>query len=236
MTIMGNVHRYPYSCILLVAWLLVAGGFNRTAPAATEGDMPAAQLAAAIKHGQLIKETENKFRMDAEKPKNVSMYSLTNAVFWTADMDIDCDGRETPACNKKNDPWFQNQLSCGTDIAADETPYFVIPIGKPANAKKRGIEIGQVAAILYKSQVAYAVFLDECGDPTLIGEASCATAKLLGIDPDPKTGGTDEPVTYIVFTGPTGRITDSKDYANHAKAVEIGVRRARELLATQPGP
>jgi len=216
-----------------LAGLLVALGFNWTATAAAEGDIPAAQLAAVLKHGQLIEETENKFRMDAGKPKNVSMYSLSNAVFWTADMDIDCDGRETPACNKKTDPWFQNQLSCGTDIAADQTPYFVIPIGKPANAKKRDIEIGQVAAILYKGQVVYAVFLDECGDPTLIGEASCATAKLLGIDPDPKTGGTDQPVTYIVFTGPTGRITDPKDYPNHAKAVELGLKRARELLGAE---
>jgi len=82
--------------------------------------------------------------------------------------------------------------------------------GKPANAKKRGIEIGQVAAILYTDQVVYAVFLDECGDPKLIGEACCATAKLLGVDPDPKTGGTDGPVTYIVFTGASGRITDPK--------------------------
>jgi hypothetical protein len=216
-----------------LAGLLVALGFNWTATAAAEGDIPAAQLAAVLKHGQLIEETENKFRMDAGKPKNVSMYSLSNAVFWTADMDIDCDGRETPACNKKTDPWFQNQLSCGTDIAADQTPYFVIPIGKSANVKKRDIEIGQVAAILYQGQVVYAVFLDECGDPTLIGEASCATAKLLGIDPDPKTGGTDQPVTYIVFTGPTGRITDPKDYPNHAKAVELGLKRARELLGAE---
>ena len=77
------------------------------------------------------------------------------------------------------------------------------------------------------------MFLDECGDPSLIGEASCAAAKLLGIDPDPKTGGTDEPVTYIVFSGPAGRITDPKDYANHARAIEIGLKRAKELLAAE---
>ena len=198
--------------------------------AGNEGDISAAQLLAATKHGELIKETENKFQTDMDQPKNISMYSLTNATFWTADMDIDCDGRETPFCNKKTDPDFQNQLSCGTDIAADETPYFVIPTGSPANSKKRGIEIGQVAAILYSNQVVYAVFLDECGIQTLIGEASCATARLLGIDPDPRTGGTDGAVAYIVFSGPTGRITEKKDYADHAKAVEIGVRRARDLV------
>src|SRR3954471_3106018 len=198
--------------------------------AGSEGDVPAAKLFAVIRHGQLIKETKNKFQADLDKPKNISMYSLTNAVFWTADMDIDCDGRETPFCNKKTDPDFQNQLSCGTDIAADQTPYFVIPTGSPANSKKRGIEIGQVAAIIYSNQVVYAVFLDECGIRTLIGEASCATARLLGIDPDPKTGGTDGPVTYIVFTGESGRIANPQDYINHAKVVEIGNRRANELV------
>ena len=78
--------------------------------------------------------------------------------------------------------------------------------------------------------MVYAVFLDECGISSLIGEASCATARLLGIDPDPKNGGTDEPVTYIVFSGPTGRITDKEDYADHAKAIAIGTRKAKELV------
>ena len=212
--------------VLVLMWLM-SGLYSR---ASSEGDVSAAHLLAATKHGELIKETENKFQTDMDKPKNISMFSLTNATFWTADMDIDCDGRETPFCNKQTDPDFQNQLSCDADIAADQTPYFVIPTGSPANSRKRGIEIGQVAAIIYSNQVVYAVFLDECGIRTLIGEASCATARLLGINPDPKNGGTDGSVTYIVFSGPTGRVTDKKDYADHAKAVEIGVRRARELV------
>jgi hypothetical protein len=214
--------------LLLLTGLLMAAG---RILAGNEGEVTAAQLLAATRHGVLIKETENKFRSDVEKPKDISMFSLTNATFWTADLDIDSDGRETPLCNKQRDPDFQNELSCGTDIAADEAPYFVISIGKPANAKKRGIEIGQVAAVIYSNQVVYAVFLDECGDKTLIGEASVATARLLNIDADPKTGGTDGPVTYLVFAGESGRITDPNDYANHAKAVEIGVRRAKELVA-----
>jgi Fungal chitosanase of glycosyl hydrolase group 75 len=203
--------------------------------AGSEGDVAASQLLALTNQAVIVDETSNQFRMDGERPKNVSMLTLTNAVIWTADMDIDSDGRETPLCNKKRDPWHQNQLSCGTDIAADETPYFVIPIGKPANYQKRGIEIGQVAAIVYSNQVAYAIFLDECGDRTLIGEASIATANILGVDSDPRTGGTDGPVTYIVFTGESGRITDPKDYADHKKVVEIGVRRTRQLLAESSG-
>jgi hypothetical protein len=225
---MKSVSINPFRLLCLMGLLL---GFNPAIFGGDEGGVSAARLLAVLKHGQLIKETENKFRMKVEEPKNVSMFSLTNATFWTADMDIDSDGRETAMCNPQRDPDFQNELSCGTDIAADETPYFVIPIGKPANSSRRGIRIGQVGAIIYSNQVAYAVFLDECGDSSLIGEASIATARLLGVDPDPKTGGTDGPVTYIVFTGESGRITDPKDYANHARAIEIGVKRAKDLIA-----
>src|SRR6266498_809462 len=51
-----------------------------------------------------------------------------------------------------------------------------------------------------KSKVVYAVFADE-GPKNIIGEASYATAKALGINPDPSNGGTDSGVTYIVFPG-----------------------------------
>lgn len=220
---------YTMRLCLLLAGLLVVCTLKTFA--GSEGDVTAGQLLSLTRHGVLIPETKNRFRCQTGKPKNISLFSLTNAAFWTADMDIDSDGRETPLCNKQRDSDFQNKLSCDTDIAADETPYFVIPAGKPANSKKRGIEIGQVAAIIYSNQVVYAVFLDECGVKGLIGEASIATAHLLGVDADPKTGGTEGPVTYLVFTGESGRITDPKDYANHAKAVEIGVKRAKELLA-----
>ena len=43
-----------------------------------------------------------------------------------------------------------------------------------------------------------AVFADE-GPSNIIGEASFATAKALGINPDPSNGGVDSGVTYIVF-------------------------------------
>ena len=220
-------------CLLVTG--IIAGCASRNF-AGNEGGVTAVQLLALTHYGVLIPETKNQFRCQPDKAKNVSLFSLTNATFWTADMDIDSDGRETPLCNKQRDPDFQNELSCDTDIAADETPYFVIPAGKPANSKKRGIEIGQVAAIIYSNQVVYAVFLDECGVKSLIGEASIATAKLLGVDADPKTGGTEGPVTYLVFTGASGRITHPKDYANHQLAIDIGVRRGKELLAQYATP
>jgi hypothetical protein len=233
----GQPRTPAHSMTNLRCWLLFIGMLSSLqALGETEGDATASQLLAVLKHGVLIKETENKFQNDLDKPLNVSMYGLSNAIFWTANMEIDCDGRETDVCNKGTDPAFQSQTSCGVDIAANETPYFVIPTGSPANSKQRGIEYGQVGAIIYRNQVVYAVFLDECSVPSLIGEASYATAKLLGVNPDPKNGGTDDPVTYVVFTGPSGRITNNKEYGNHLRAVSIGLQRAKELLRSYAEP
>jgi hypothetical protein len=120
-------------------------------------------------------------------------------------MDIDCDGVSTSHCNAGTDPWYQGQTSfltsTGTPFRADSTRYYVIPLPSSRfsylNAK---IKPGSVAAIVYRTKVVYAVFADE-GPSSIIGEASYATARALGINPDPKIGGTDSPVTYIVFTG-----------------------------------
>src|SRR6185503_13322121 len=120
------------------------------AQAYTEDDVPASALLKAVKeHAKLFTETQNKFQTDMEKPKNISMYGMTNSTTWTADMDIDCDGAITTNCNKQRDPWFQNQLSIGVNLKAEEVPYFVIPIGSPSNSSSRGIAFGQIAAIIY---------------------------------------------------------------------------------------
>jgi hypothetical protein len=63
---------------------------------------------------------------------------------------------------------------------------------------KSGIRPGTTAAIIYNNRVVYAVFADE-GPSNIIGEASYATARDLGINPNPKNGGVDSGVTYIVF-------------------------------------
>jgi hypothetical protein len=209
----------------LCGLFLCASGFSYT-----EGDLTAAQLLAIVQQAVLIPETQNAFRTDEGATKNVSMKQLTNATIWTADMDIDCDGATTTNCNLNRDPWYQSQTSCcGGSVAAEVTPYFVIPIGSPANSSVRGIRFGQVAAVIYNNQVVYAMFADECGDSTVIGEASYATASLLSINPDPQYGGTNGPVTYIVFTGTNGRLA-SADRADHQKAIDLGVVRAHDLV------
>ena len=68
----------------------------------------------------------------------------------------------------------------------------------------------------------------EEGPDNIIGEASYAMATLLGIDPDPATGGTGSGVTYIAFTGPTSVVNKIED---HAEAVRLGQMLAATLLA-----
>ncbi len=172
-----------------------------------------------------------KAKIEASWPANIPICGLKGAVFWNADMDIDCDGLETKTCNLVTDPAFQSQTSAtdsmGKFLDASIVPYVVIPLPSTRwDSNKAGIELGQVVLVIYQGKMAFGVFADE-GPPSIIGEASVAMAKLLGVDPDPKTGGVDKGVTYVVFTGASGVVTKNED---HAEANKIGAARVAELL------
>jgi hypothetical protein len=137
-------------------------------------------------------------------------------------MSIDCDGLTTARCNGRIDPAYQNQIlplaPDGRYLAADETPYFVIP--QPSSRfdyRTAGIRPGDVGAVVYQDKVVYGVFAD-VGPEARIGEASYATAAALGINPDPLRGGVVSGVTYIVFPG---QHPDSSEHSaiNQAGAV-----------------
>ncbi|MBN1983018.1 MAG: glycoside hydrolase family 75 protein [Chitinivibrionales bacterium] len=191
----------------------------------SEGNVPAEKLLELVKRSTDL--TPAVFDVDGGKIP-IKEFKGKNVLLWQGDMDIDCDGKESSECNKQKDPWFQPQTSVGADICASVTPFFVIPVpSSEFNYKNNNIKLGQIGAVIYNNQVAYGPFLDECGEPYLIGEASYAMAKLLGINPDPKNGGIDKGVTYMVFTGTTGLL---KNYSDHNQAVQIGSTRAQELI------
>jgi hypothetical protein len=87
-----------------------------------------------------------------------------------------------------------------------------------------GIRGGSVVAVIYQDRVQYAV-VGDTGPHEIIGEASYATAKALGIRPDPHGGGTSSGVTYIAFKN--SRVSPIQD---HAAAVTAGERLAREFV------
>jgi len=160
-------------------------------------------LARAAKGCKVV--TKGKYKTDDDARATVNICKAGTAFVWKADMDIDCDGIRTKNCNEKTDCCFQNQTSFetskGKSFQADLTHFYVIPLPSSRfSYKSNGIKPGSVAAVIFNGKVVYAVFADE-GPNDIIGEASFATAKALGINPDPSNGGVDSGVTYIVFPG-----------------------------------
>jgi len=193
-----------------------------------EGDVPAEHLLAALDYG--TQATQKLFMIDEGKQPSVEILSLQSnkkAIFWNADMDIDCDGEPDDKCNENTDPWFYPSTSAGDGIYASETPFYVVPVTFKNYVS--GVNIGTVGAVIYKGKVVYGPLLDKCGMDDVTGEASYAMAEALGINPDPKYGGTSGPVIYIAFVGKDAELDDD-EYTDHEKAVEIGNARAKELV------
>jgi hypothetical protein len=165
-----------------------------------------------------------------------SVCKLNGAVYFESGMNIDCDGLADscmPQHCPSNDPTNQAQTSFvdakGKYLSAGLTPYVVIPndFTYPGLDTRNG---GNVIAVIYKNQLEFAIFGDT-GPPNIIGEASYATAKNLGINPDPANGGTPGPVTYIVFTG-SG--TAPQDLSNPLQAWQLGMTLAQQLVSNNP--
>ncbi|MEU1269809.1 glycoside hydrolase family 75 protein [Streptomyces sp. NPDC005799] len=186
-----------------------------------EGAVGAADLLAKVRGCAQI--SRGRYRSDEGAPAAVPVCATRDAVFWKADLDIDCDGRPGPRCNRRTDPLFSAatafQQSDGRDLSAESLPYIVVPA--VSRIWDHGVRGGSVAAVVYRNRVQYAV-VGDLGPRGIIGEASYATARGLGINPDPRGGGAASGVTYIVF-----KDSQVKPIEDHAAAVATGQRLAR---------
>ncbi|GAA4214746.1 glycoside hydrolase family 75 protein [Actinocatenispora rupis] len=219
----GTGRRRAFVVVVLVALTL---GTVRSATAGP-GAPTAAELLARL--GTCAQVSHGLFATDDGGPATVPVCARDGVVSWRADLDVDCDGRPGSACNRRTDPWFQDDTAFhradGAPLDAETLPYVVIPQNSPVFAYSRhGIAGGDVVAVVYRGRVVYAVFGDT-GPPGIVGEASYATARALGIDPDPRTGGADAGVTYLVFPGVRVSPVDS-----HARAVRLGTAATRAFL------
>ncbi|MEU8626013.1 glycoside hydrolase family 75 protein [Streptomyces sp. NPDC048669] len=192
-----------------------------------EGSVSAADLLAKVSSCSQI--SNGKYRTDEETSATVPVCGKNGAVFWKADMDIDCDGQVTTACNTDTDPWFQDDTAFHTSgdkpLSAEKLPYVVVPSSSGIwNYSSAGIKGGGVVAVIYGGKVEYAV-VGDTGPDKIIGEASYATAKALGIDPDPETGGAESGVTYILFKN-----SEVSPIESHDAAVTAGDALAKEFL------
>ncbi|WP_318200448.1 glycoside hydrolase family 75 protein [Streptomyces sp. SCL15-4] len=214
---------------LLAAGLLPAHASAAASPrSAQEGTVSAADLLAKVTSCSQI--SNGKYRTDEETSATVPVCGKNGAVFWKADMDIDCDGQRTTNCNEDRDPWFQDDTafhqSDGKPLKAETLPYVVVPSASSVwDYSGAGIKGGGVVAVIYNNKVEYAV-VGDTGPSKIIGEASYATAKALGIDPDPETGGADSGVTYILFKN-----SKVSPIESHSAAVSLGDQLAKQFLA-----
>jgi hypothetical protein len=148
----------------------------------------------------------------------VDLCALDGAVWWRADLDVDCDGGQDAAC--KADASYQPETAAttaeGDPLDASTVPFVVVPLPWYPSADRssdfywcdQGLSMGGPVAVVYGDVVAYGVIGDEgpvtdepvgadgecAGEPFaggVVGEASYAMAEALGIDPDPNTGGVE---------------------------------------------
>jgi glycosyl hydrolase group 75 (putative chitosanase)/carbohydrate binding protein with CBM6 domain len=195
-----------------------AGGGGGGAPTAAE------LLAKVTSCSQISNGT---YKTDEELGRTIPVCGKNGAVFWKADMDIDCDGIRTSQCNENTDCCFLPDTAFHTSsdqpLNAAQLPYVVVPSPSSTwNYENFQIAGGGVVAVIYNNQVTYAV-VGDTGPTDIIGEASYAAAVQLGINPDPSNGGTDSGVTYIVFKNST--INPIEDH-------NLAVSRGQELART----
>jgi hypothetical protein len=109
-------------------------------------------------------------------------------------------------------------------LSAERLPFVVVPAPSDLwDYRDHGIGGGSLVAVVYRDRVQYAV-VGDAGPQGIIGEASYATAKALGIRADPHGGGAPSGVTYIVF-----KDTKVSPIEDHAAAVTEGERVARRF-------
>ncbi|MEU5166749.1 glycoside hydrolase family 75 protein [Streptomyces mutomycini] len=217
--------------MLVLSALSGAALLASTLPAAASGGgeapVGAAELLAEVQNCTRI--SQGKYRTDQSAAATVPVCGTDEAVFWEADMDIDCDGQVSTVCNTRTDPSFQPQTafqgSDGKYLDSAEVPYVVVPGPGPLwNYTTAGIKGGGVAAVIHDGKVRYAV-VGDTGPTGVIGEGSYGLARSLGIDPDPKTGGTASGVTYILF-----RHSKASPIESPAAAVSAGEVLARKFI------
>lgn len=192
-----------------------------------EGPVRAADLLARVRDCDPV--SRGRYRSDAGAPADIPVCGTRDAVYWKADLDIDCDGRTGEHCNSATDPQYTPATaytrSDGRPLDAERLPYVVVP-GPSDNWDHRAHDIrgGSLAAVVHGDRVRYAV-VGDIGPRDLIGEASYAAARSLGIPADPRSGGAASGVTYIVFRG-----SEIEPIDDRAAAEKTGERLARKFV------
>lgn len=223
------MHNGSMQLIVAALVFLSACGGDPTTNPPDAGEPTGVALLAKLASCTII---GGKYQPDASVAATIDICGTSGAVFWKADLDIDCNGRSSAKCNLQADPTYLNQTAAsdsnGEPLDAAALPYVVFPSPTMRfDYRARELAMGSVVAVIYQDHVEYGVAGDT-GPTAIIGEASYRMAELLGIDPDPTTGGAGDGVTYIAFTGADAMVHVVED---HAEAVRVGIAHAKAFLS-----
>jgi hypothetical protein len=176
----------------------------------------AEQVLAGVKANMTpAKKVNREFHRNTQTQKlDVNVYQVAKGFFaYTSSMAIDTDGSDPD-----KDPDHQDQTAWqddeGHQLGAHHVPYYVLGDICPDREspckwfyyREHDITGLQFALIFYRDKCIGAVFGDTQGppggDPKELGEASVRSAQHLGIPDSGITGGVNDGVTVVVFSGP----------------------------------
>ncbi|MET9002291.1 glycoside hydrolase family 75 protein [Amycolatopsis sp. NPDC004169] len=243
------------SAVVAAALTLVAPFAVKTADAATADAAPsytAAQVLAGVKKNST---TANKVNTKAHintmtRAKNVNVYQVTPGVYaYSSGLAVDTDGSDPdPDPDHQGQTTFQD--SNGKQLGAHHVPFYVLGDDcwdrkSPCPHffyKEHGIKGRQFALVFYKSKVIGAIFGDtqtgnsqttSDNDSRELGEASVKAASLLGIPSSGTTGGVDNGVTVVIFSGSSWVVNGTNATLNsNAQAL---VSKALDTLGAELG-
>ena len=184
------------------------------------------------------------------RAQNVNVYQVATGVYaYSSSLAVDDDGSDPdPDPDHQGDTTFKD--SNGKALGAHHVPYFVLGDDcwdrkTPCPHffyKEHGMSGRQFALMFYKGKVIGAIFGDtqtannqstSSNDSRELGEASVKAAQLLGIPSSGTTGGVDNGVTVVMFSGPSWVVNGTNSNLNsNAQAL---VQKALDTLGASMG-
>ena len=211
-----------------------AGASTTPHPEASGKTYTAAQVLAGVKKNMTSsKKVNSKPHINTmTRAKNVNVYQVTTGVYaYTSSLAVDTDGSD-----RDPDPDHQNQTtfktSDGKYLGAHHVPFYVLGDDcwdrrSPCPHffyKEHGIKGRQFALMFYKGKCIGAIFGDtqtgnsqttSDNDSRELGEASVKAAQLLGINGSGTTGGVDNGVTVVIFSGSSWVVNGTNSTLNN---------------------
>ncbi len=220
-------------------------------PAAATSFTPAQVLAGVQANMTTANKVNSKPHINTmTRAQNVNVYQVASGVYaYTSGMAIDTDGSDSDP-----DPDHQGQTtwtdSSGKYLGAHHVPFYVL--GDDCWDRKspcphffyqeHSMTGRQFALIFYNGSVIGAIFGDtqtannqttSDNDSRELGEASVKAAQLLGIPSSGTTGGVDNGVTVVMFSGPSWVVNGTN--ANLNANTQARVQEALDSLGASMG-